>query len=348
METKRKNKTLSAGRRPLQREIAAITGVSISTVSRVLNQSDMVSADIKERVLAAASQLGHPSAAQELENVLLFLPFSADAVASQYMAEIIAGVGTECLQHGIQLSQVNLEPGPRSTRLILDKIKHNSSDGFLFLTYDEYPLLEALCPFSQRVGLLNIDEEDLALDVFLPDNAAAARIATQHLLQQGHKNILYISNSLRQTIRRRNDSYRATLAKAGIPYNPDLALMLDEGIPEFSMYEKIKKFLETLRSPFTAIACFYHEPAITAMHVLREHGLRVPQDVSVISFDNSRLCAFVDPPLTTVRIAWAEIGKLAVRRLLERAKEPGLIPIRVEVQCRLIERQSVAPPPSKA
>ena len=78
------------------------------------------------------------------------------------------------------------------------------------------------------------------------------------------------------------------------------------------------------------------------MRALQEAGLRVPQDISVTGFDDINFAAFTNPPLTTVHIERTELGKLAVRRLLERVEEPTLVPIRVETYCHLVERQSVA------
>ncbi|MBE3558100.1 MAG: LacI family DNA-binding transcriptional regulator [Ktedonobacteraceae bacterium] len=343
MGANRRIRNSISGRRPLQREIAAATNVSISTVSRVLNRSGTVSADIRERVLTTAMELGYPSVTQGVENITLFLALPANTVAEHYAALVSTGVVAECRAHGIQLSQMNVEQEPGATDFILDKIKHSPQDGFLFLSYDDRDLLDALCKFSNRAILINTDKENIGLDTFLPANTSGASIAVQYLMQQGHREILYIGNSIRQTLKRRYDGYRTTLEKAGIAYNPDLVLMQKTRSKAPTMYEEIKSFLAGSHPSFTAVACFNDIAAISAIRALREEGLRIPQDVSVVGFDDSELCMFVDPPLTTVRIEWAEIGKLAVRRLLERAKEPGLTPIRVEVQCRLIERQSVAP-----
>lgn len=95
--------------------------------------------------------------------------------------------------------------------------------------------------------------------------------------------------------------------------------------------------------PLTAVICFNDFAAMGAIRALGMAGLRVPEDVSVVGFDDLALAAVVTPPLTTVRIEREELGALAVRRLLDRAVLPGLTPIRVELATWLIERQSVAP-----
>ncbi len=93
---------------------------------------------------------------------------------------------------------------------------------------------------------------------------------------------------------------------------------------------------------FTALFCMNDICAIGVLRAVREAGLRVPDDLSMIGFDDIPMVAYTDPPLTTIRVARQELGLLGLQRLLDRAATPDLTPIRVEVACQLIERQSVA------
>jgi LacI family transcriptional regulator len=104
----------------------------------------------------------------------------------------------------------------------------------------------------------------------------------------------------------------------------------------------MKTFLASSHPEFSAIFTANDSIAIGIIRAVQEAGLRVPEDISIIGFDDIDFAAFMHPPLTTIRVERKEIGKLAVRRLVERLAEPDLIPIRVEVKCSLIERQSVA------
>jgi DNA-binding LacI/PurR family transcriptional regulator len=346
MTLQQQNGNMRTGRRLPQREIAVAAGVSISTVSRVLNRSDTISSDIKERVLKAAISLGYPLANTDVENITLFMPpLATNPVVDQFEVGIIEGMEAECRQHGIRLSQMHIEPGPNTTKFVLERIKQNNNDGFIFLSQDDTALFEEVCALTTRVALINVDNDDLALDMFLPNNSSGAHLATRHLLQKGHTKILCVASFLRPTLKRRYNSYRTTLEEAGIAYDPNLVLMLDKSLHMEVAYERMQTFLADPHPDFTAVFCINDGAAMGVMGVMRAlqvAGLHVPRDISVVGFDDINFAAFMNPPLTTIRIERNELGKLAVQRLLERAETPTLVPIRVETHCRLIERQSVA------
>lgn len=342
-------------RRVQQREIAAAAGVSISTVSRVLNNVDNVtiSHDVKERVRRAAVHLGYikeqpeplePPAhnVHKAEHIVLFInPITQNASRDPFSSDIMAGVETECRRRSIHLSNIILEASAASTAFALEQITDGDNDGFIFLGTDNLPLLEQVCALHDTVVLINAEHEDLPIDTFLPDNDRGARCAVQYLLQHGHRKILHATDLLRPTIRRRHDAYRTTLEAASIPYDPALVLNVGElGLD--TAYAHMKAFLASPHPTFTAVFAANDATAIGIVRALQETGLSVPQDTSVIGFDDGAFAAFLQPPLTTMRIEREELGKLAVQRLLQRKQEPGLTPIRVELRSRLIERQSVA------
>ena len=339
-------------RRVQQREIAAAAGVSISTVSRVLNNvgNVTISHDVKERVRRAAIHLGYPveqteqleQSTYKAEHIVLFInPVTQNASRDPFSSDIMAGVETECRQRSIHVSHIILEASAASTAFALEQITDSDNDGFIFLGTDNHLLLEQVCALHDTVVLINAEHEDLPIDTFLPDNDRGARSAVRYLLQHGHRKILHATDLLRPTIRRRHDAYRAVLEAANIPYEPDLVLNIGE-VGLDTAYTHMKAFLAGPHPAFTAVFAANDATAIGIVRAIQEAGLSVPQDISVIGFDDSAFAAFLQPPLTTMRVEREELGRLAVRRLLERKQEPGLTPIRVELRSRLIERQSVA------
>lgn len=334
------------GRRIQQREIAAAAGVSISTVSRVLNNVDSVtiSRDVKERVWNAAASLGYPVEREQGKpaHINIFInPIAESATRDPFSADILAGIEAECRRQSLHLSHVVVEPGPAGEAFVLSKVKDQSHDGCIFLGMDNRELLEQVRAINYRLVLINADHEELPIDTILPSNDEGARLAVRYLLKHGHRSIVHATDLLRTTIRRRHDAYRATLEASGIRYDPNLVLKIRElGLD--NAYESMKAFLMRPHPPFTAVFGANDSTAIGVARALLEAGLRIPQDISIIGFDDISFAAFMNPPLTTIRIEREEMGKLAVRRLLEREAEPALIPIRVEVQSRVIERQSVA------
>ncbi|GCE09399.1 LacI family DNA-binding transcriptional regulator [Dictyobacter aurantiacus] len=324
-------------------DIATAASTSISTVSRVLNDIETVSIsqEVKDRVLKAARSLGYQGKSNRLESINLFIS-AVEKYASQdlFHADIMAGVEAECRRHDIRLSYTLVEPGTYRTFFVLEKVRQSGSAGLIFLSAFEPHVLASAQALNPRMVLLNGDYKDLAIDDFLPDNDGGARLAMRYLLEHGHRHILCITRCGRATIDRRHRAYREVLEEAGYDYNP--ALVVDTRLWLDDVYERLKIFLMAPHPPFTAIFCGSDLAAIGAARALQERGLRIPQDISLIGFDDISVAAFMTPPLTTVRIERELLGRMAVRRLIERYTEPTLPSIRLELRCCLVERQSVA------
>lgn len=328
--------TLPRGR---QREIAAHAGVSVSTVSRVLNNVSGISEELQQRVRASAQALGYTLSEAppgRLQSITLIggSGVSVGLGSESFYMGLISGVEAECRRQGIELRYTLTQPGSGSAALVRSKL--SPGDGLLFLAVDDVELIAQLRDSGGPAALLNTDLPDLEMDTFLPDNWHAPYRAVRYLISCGHRRILHMTTDERATIHRRRQAYRAALEDAGIAYDPDLILVAPGG------------YAEALRSrlargwDFTAIFCSNDNIAIAAVHTLQEAGRRVPEDVSVVGFDDIALATLIDPALTTIRIEREELAGLAVRRLIERAATPTLAPIRVELGCRLIVRQSVA------
>ena len=162
----------------------------------------------------------------------------------------------------------------------------------------------------------------------------------RYLIDNGHKRILHITQSKRRTIQRRAEAYQTALAEASISYDPQLVFEV-----EINAEETYKAMIHRLAHEdidFTAVFCANDLAAMGFMRAAQEVGLRIPQDVSVIGFDDIAPAAFLSPPLTTIRIETQELATLALHRLIDRAAQPNLTPIRVSLACHLIERRSVA------
>lgn len=322
-----------------QREIAAHAGVSVSTVSRVLNNVSGISEELQQRVRSSAQALGYTLAEAppgRLQSITLIggSTVSVGLNSESFYMGLISGVEAECRRHDIELRYTLTQPGPGGAALVRSKL--SPGDGLLFLAVDDVELIAQLRDSGGPVALLNTDAPDLEMDTFLPDNWQAPLKAVRYLISCGHRRILHLTTDERSTIHRRRLAYQAALEGAGIAYDPDLVLVAS------GEYAEVLRARLASRRDFTAIFCSNDSIAIAAVHTLQEAGLRVPEDVSVVGFDDIGLAALIDPALTTIRIEREELAGLAVRRLIERAATPTLAPVRVELGCRLIERESVA------
>jgi len=326
-----------------QREIAARAGVSISTVSRVLNGVTGISETLQQRVLSAAAELGYQGIAdtiqRKVQSVTLLTDLPLEPLLDPFHADILSGVEAECRRQGIHMSYAATSAGSTSSTFVLERIKQNRVGGIILLSVDDSLLIEQCIALGVPIVLINAEHPGLPIDTFLPDNQFGPLLAMRHLIEQGHRRILHLTHIVRRTIQRRHEAYRAALEEAGIPYDP--ALVVDTNISAEGGYEVTKRILAENKLDFTAIFCANDITAIGVLRAMQEAGRSVPEDVSVVGYDDIAMAAFLSPPLTTVRIEREELGSLAVRRLIERATSPILTPIRVELAARLVKRQSV-------
>lgn len=326
-----------------QRHIAERAGVSISTVSRVLSNAGGISDAVQQRVLRAAEELGMRSDVLKshikLRHVSLFTTQMHPSLDPFY-ADVLTGIEAECRRQGLHLSYAVVEPGPAGTTFIFDKVKQNHIDGLLLLAIDDRELVERVLDQGLHAVLINAEHPALPIDTFVPDNDIGARLAVQHLIAHGHRRILHLTPAHRPTILRRLTGYRTALEEAGITYDPTLIIKTPM-LPE-EAYATMHALLGAASLDFTAIFCAGDDIAMGVLRALQEAGQRIPQDVSIVGFNDMPIAAFLSPPLTTVRIEREELGALAVRRLIDRAAQPAQTPFRLELATRLIERQSVA------
>lgn len=325
-----------------QRKIAERAGVSISTVSRALNNVPGVKDTVQQRILGAAAELGYQKGEPKrtrFQNVSLLTSLPLGPTMDPFHADVLHAVELACGQEGIHLSYATSGNSPSSLDVI-ERLRQNPVDGLLLLSLDNQTLIEKIRSLNLPIVMINVDSRDLPIDTFLPDNRQGALLAMRYLLRHGHRRILHITSSDRRTIQRRFEAYQAALNEAGIPHDPQL--IIETHINAEETYAAMKQRLALGKPDFTAVFCANDLAAMGVLRALQEAGLQVPQDISVVGFDDIATAAFLSPPLTTVRIESTELANLALRRLLDRAVEPNLTPIRVLLSCRLIERQSVA------
>jgi LacI family transcriptional regulator len=335
-----------AVRRTTIRQIAAEAGVSIATVSRVLNGRDDVSDETRDLVRRIIRENGYTanrsarglSAGQTgLIGILVPLVYPA------YFAGILAGAAEALSERGLQI--VLSPTGGEHERevSVLDRL-HGLSDGALIILPEESSdELERLLDSGYRFVVL---DPLMPLDERIPSVSAAhtsgADQAMRHLLELGHRRIAQITGPrgwLATEDRRRG--YRAALAAAGILPDP---MLEKEAIPEIEPGREAAAELLDLHDRPTAIFAFNDNIAIGAIQAARARGLRVPEDLSVVGFDDVEHATIVTPALTTVRQPLAEMGRTAVSLLMRLLERQRFETLHVELATRLVVRESTAPP----
>ena len=328
------------------KDIARAAHVSHSTVSRALRNSPLVNPETSALIRKIADEQGYTvsAVARSLVNKRTnTIGVVVTSIANPFVGEIVNGIEEVALAHDYSLFLATCHADPvREVRAVrsfqerrVDGILVNSSRvGALYL-----PLLEEM---RVPIVLINNQHPGEFVHSVTIDNLNAGRDAARHLVELGHKRIGYIGNRFGlQADMERFSGYRQILEEADIGFQPELVAHGD-GRPEGGM-SAVERLL-ALPEPPTAVFCYNDMEAIGALRGIREHGLTVPGDVSVVGLDDLFLASYTDPPLTTVQQPKHQMGRLAAEILLQllAGEKPDS---HVTLTGKLIVRQTTAPPP---
>lgn len=323
--------------------IASAAGVSVPTVSRVLNGRSDVAPATRERIEVLLREYGYRrrGASQAPPSGLVDLVFND--LDSPWAVEIIRGVEEALNAEGISVvvSAIHRRGSADSTRKWLDALRGRSSDGAILVTTALDSFLHAEL---QRLSLpvVVVDPAgvpDLEVPTIGATNWTGAVTATEHLIQQNHRRIGFVAGRPGLWCSRaRLEGYRAGLDAAGIPFDPDLVIIGDFDYQ--SGFAAGSVLLASNRPP-TAIFAASDQMAFGVYEAARQQGLRIPNDLSVIGFDDLPEARWASPPLTTVRQPLSEMGTLAARTLVRLIRGEAAESPRVELSTKLIPRASV-------
>ncbi|KRB07564.1 LacI family DNA-binding transcriptional regulator [Lysobacter sp. Root690] len=306
-------------------DVAEAAGVSMKTVSRVLNQEPNVSEDTRKRVEAAARKLQYrpnPSARSLAGQRSYLVALLYDNPSSNYLMEVQAGMLDACIAHHYNLMLAPVTYGERKFVTHVDEIiQHSRADG-LVLT----PPLTDHPGLMKRLGQLGIPYANISpklrggrIGVVL-DEERAVREMMAHLVSLGHRRIAHIKGHPEHGASQwRLNGYRDGLAAAGIEYDPSLVI---EGDFHYDTGAICAQRLLLMDNPPTAIFAANDDMAAGTIRTASEMGLSIPGDVSVCGFDDTPISRQIYPPLTTVRQPTREMGRLATHELFKRIKAP--------------------------
>src|SRR5215469_5130865 len=330
-------------------DIAAEANVSVATVSRVLNGRDHVAPETRERISRIVRERGYSvnRSARSLQDgrtglIGLLVPL----VHPNYFSTIVAGVTEALNDHDLRAILSPTEHKHDREVTLLDRLMHGMADGALVVLPEESNAeLERL--LDSDYNFVVIDPR-LPLDARIPAvsaaNTSGADQVTRHLLDLGHRRIAAITGPRDwQATEERRRGYHAALASAGILPDPALEIEADFEIPGA---DRAAQVLLNRPDPPTAIFAFNDNLAIGTIQAARAYGLRVPEDLSVVGFDDSEHASLITPALTTVRQPLAEMGRTAVNLLRRLIDGQRVETLHVELGTRLVVRDSTAPPRS--
>jgi len=322
------------------RDVASHAGVSHQTVSRVINGSERVRAETRQRVQAAIQALGYrPNASARFLATGRPLTFAclAPDLTDYTFASIIEGATTEARQHGYFMISASAPDDATFSDLLEQLIASRRAEGLIVIN----PYADgrhARVPQDVPAVFVGARPRQSTIDSVALDNEAVGRMATQHLLDLGHRRIAHITGPLEEDCSQdRQAGYEQALNACGLNIDPQLVLEGDWSAT--SGYEAVCQWLED-HVDFSAIFAQNDRMAVGAIRALREAGIRVPEDVSVIGCDDMPLASYFDPPLTTMRQDMLGIGRQAVRLLITAVENPGSERQHLRLPVELIIRRS--------
>lgn len=324
------------------KKISEITGFSPATVSNALNYKKGVNAETSAKIFKAAQELGYYE--ENHIRKVKFVMFKRDGSVvedSPFFIQLISGAEQECRACGMEMQLCNLDkrdPGYKEQAkwIMNDKASAVVLLGTEMMDSDIDLIRGMTCPFI----VIDYWKEDMSFDAMLINNADSARMATEYLIANGHKEIGYLQGKFRiKPFRSRSAGYQTALQKAGIHLNKDYIVTMSTTID--GAYEDMKRYLMEKPKLPTAFFADNDMIALGAMKAMAEVGVRIPEDVSIVGFDDLTFSSISYPPLTTLRVPKQEMGRAVVRRLRDMIKDNDGIKMKMQMCTQFIERKSV-------
>jgi LacI family transcriptional regulator len=326
------------------RDVARLAGVSVATVSRVLNASAPVREATRARVLEVAGELRFSpnTAARTLSRqragaLGVILP----DLYGEFFSELLRGIDQEAQRAGHSLLVSSSHHDSRGIGAAVRAMR-GRIDGLMVMAPDvSAPLLADVLPGGVPIVLLNGPAVDADVYEITVDNFGGARAMTRHLVALGHRRVGFIAGAeLNHEAIERERGYLVAMREAGLPRDP--ALSVRGNFSEDGGWRGARQLL-ALTPPPTAIFAANDAMAVGALSALREAGVRVPAQVAVVGFDDIPVARFLNPPLTSVRVGIAALGERAAALLLAALAErspPASAPRRDVLPAELVIRDS--------
>ncbi|RPJ49741.1 MAG: LacI family transcriptional regulator, partial [Acidobacteria bacterium] len=326
------------------KDIARVAQVSHPTVSRALRHSPLVNPETAEKIRQIADTMGYRANAVArglVTKKTWTIGAVVTTIADPFIGEVASGVEELANDNGYSVILANCNADPDRELRVVRLFEERRVDGILILSSRVGALyMPLLSELRVPIVLINSHHPDQFAHSVMIDNLGGSLAAVQHLIQLGHRRIAYLGEQYGlQSDTERYAGYRQALVLADFPFTPELVVHAN-GKAEGSLPAMNR--LLALDNPPTAVFCYNDLTAIGALRAIRLHGLRVPDDISVVGFDDLAIASYTDPPLTTVRQPKQQMGRMAVEilcNLISGAQEQT----QMKVPGELIVRESTCP-----
>ena len=324
------------------KQISDITGFSAATVSNALNQKKGVNQKTADEIFRVAREIGYLDTST-ISKIRLVIYKKNGLVIDDtpFFSLLISGIEQECRASGFEMAMGNLDARQPDYAEQARQIINEAGTAIILLGTELSPedlklYKTAQCP----VLLLDYWSFDMDFNGVIINNADSVRMAINYLYNRGHRKIGYLKGKFRILgFEQRQSGYHSALREHGSEYLPEFTVELNTTMN--GAYKDMLEYLEQKPALPTAFFADNDVIALGAMKALQEKGYKIPEDVSVIGFDDLPFCEISSPRLTSLRVPKQEMGRLAVRKMLDMIKEEDNVRTKIQVCTEFIERDSV-------
>lgn len=320
--------------------VAERAGVSVNTASRAINNKSDINEETKKRVLKVAQELGYvqnaTAVALRTKKTRTLGVVIADN-RNPFYAEVLNGIEEAAREKNYHIILANTQRDYQKEEEAINLLLAKRVDGLLITPVqdrndDIKNLIEANIPFV----IVGRDFKNIEVDAVYNDEVKGGFLATKYLIKKGHKRIALINGFLHKSpARGRLEGYKKALKEYGIPFDDSLVSVGDIDVKDG--YERTKQLLEKGLN-FTAIFAYNDMMAFGAMRAIKEKGLRIPEDIGLVGYDDIPFSSLISPSLTTIRLKKQELGVESLKLLLSRInvsrKKTKKIMLDVELKIR--------------
>jgi len=312
------------------KDIASVLGVSVTTVSKALKNHPDISADMIRKIKKTANDLGYSknySASLLRGNKSKIIGVVMSDVSNPFFTELLLGIQEVARKKGYEILFSSSQGNEEYENQAIETLLNRRVDGLIicpiqqeFSQFDKYNLRE------KAVITGNIPSCDI--DYVVSDEFKGSYMATKHLIDSGCGKIAMLNNylHLKSSLNKRFDGYKAALLDSGIGFDESLLLTVDRIIPPHRLqdgYDDIKEFI-LKNTDIDGIFCFNDLLAFGTLKVLNELNIKIPEQISVVGYDNIDFSEIITPALSSIQIHKYEMGKLAMKMLLDRIEKPEM------------------------
>lgn len=324
------------------RDISRKTGFSPATVSNALNHKRGVNKETAAKVFQVAKEMGYIN--EDSISKIKFVIFKRNGSIIEdtpFFQSLINGCEQECRRKGYEMVICNVDQRDQDYETQVKEMLRDSASAFVLLGTemmdDDLKIFK-----NARTPLVLLDywSEDMELNGVLINNADSARMATEYLIRKGHTKVGYIRGSYRiKGFRSRAIGYQTAMRKEKLEIPDDYVLTVSTTMN--GAYHDMLCILDKKLNMPTAFVVDNDMIALGVMKALQERGYRIPEDISLIGFDDLPFSEISFPPLTTLRVPKQEMGKLAAQRVIELIQNPTSAVTKTQVCTTFVERQTV-------